>query len=72
MTKEDKIQVALGLKFQCSDCKTMRDRSEYIGTWYGATVCSTCFDTKFSMDPADTGTLSITIHRKGKFDETEK
>ena len=42
MSKEDRIQIALGLKFNCASCSRILLRVFYVGTLFGDPVCGKC------------------------------
>ena len=42
MSKEDRIQIALGLKFHCVSCHNTLLKALYVGTLFGDPVCGKC------------------------------
>ena len=52
MTKEDKIQIALGLKFFCYHCKKVREITykSFDATYYGEAVCINCTHDHFIIE----------------------
>lgn len=42
LNKEDRIQIALGLKFFCCRCGMVKDKEKYNGNYYKSPICISC------------------------------